>query len=181
MVAVAVWRHSSTPVAALPAAKITSCSKNPPTIPDGQQLPYLGNGIIGYRVKPIPFVSWKGVASGYVMKHPEGRWETLAYAPYPFAMDFRWKDGPSLTERAADVRVERQSFDMTSGELTTQLVWPSVKGDVRITVLQFISRTTPVVACQEVLVQSPASGELEVAARVGIGPGSDVVAAMPPK
>ena len=43
------------------------------SFPQGQQEPYLGNGIIGYRIRPVPFLSWKGIVSGYVRPHDEGR------------------------------------------------------------------------------------------------------------
>ena len=43
------------------------------SFPDGQDVPYLGNGIIGYRVKPNPFVSWKAVASGFTAETQRSR------------------------------------------------------------------------------------------------------------
>lgn len=49
------------------------------SFPESQPLPYLGNGIIGYRIKPNPFMSWKGVASGFVgatKREASRRWRT---------------------------------------------------------------------------------------------------------
>ena len=53
--------------------------------PDDHPLAYLGNGHLGYRVQPNPFLTWKGVASGFVTDD-EGGWETQAYAPYPLGV-----------------------------------------------------------------------------------------------
>ena len=149
------------------------------SFPDGQDVPYLGNGIIGYRVKPNPFVSWKAVASGFTSDDENGGWETLAYGPYPFAMDFTLDDEASMVERGGDVWVRSQSLDMNNGELTTVLDWPMGDGRATAEVLQFISRTTPVVSCQQVRLTVPSSGELTIISGVASGPGNEIVADMP--
>ena len=150
------------------------------SFPKGQPLPYLGNGILGYRVMPNPFMSWKGVASGFVKDHEEGGWETLAYGPYPFAMDFKLGDTPSMRAGKGGVKVERQTLDMSCGELTTTLAFPLGGGVARAKVRQFISRTMPVVSAQEVRLTVPAAGELEITAQVVSGPGNEIYSGTPP-
>lgn len=150
------------------------------SFPEGQPLPYLGNGIIGYRVQPNPFTSWKGVASGFVKDHEGGGWETLAYGPYPLVMDFKLGDSPSMQELLDSVRVKRQRLDMSCGELTTDLEFPMGNGVAKAQVVQFVSRTMPVVSCQEVQLTVPSDGSLEIVAQVVSGPGNEVYAGTPP-
>jgi len=165
--------------AALAVAAWTAAAQGQPVMtvtafPDGQALPYLGNGIIGYRVPPNPFVGWKAAASGFVCDH-EGGWETLAYAPYPFAMDFRLSGGPAMSERLDAVEIRRQRLDMSCGELTTEMTFPLGSGTARATVVQFLSRTTPVLSAQEVSLTVPEPGELIVTARIVGGPGNEAL------
>ncbi len=148
--------------------------------PDGQDLPYLGNGVLGYRIKPNPFTTWKAVASGYVADHEAGGWETLAYTPYPFRMDFALDDSPSMLQRPDAARILRQSLDMSCGELTTELEFPLGAAAARVEVLQFISRTTPVVSCQQVRLTLHAPGTLHVTAALAAGPGNEVTSRTPP-
>jgi len=149
------------------------------SFPSDQPLPYLGNGLIGYRVKPNPLWSWKGVASGFTASD-EGGWETQAYAPYPFAMDFKLNDSPSMVKRGAEVVVKKQSLDMANGELTTEIEFPMAGGTARAEILQFISRATPVASCQQVRLTVPEAGELLIVAGVACGPGNEVYATTPP-
>lgn len=115
--------------------------------PDTHQNAYLGNGMIGYRVRPNPFASWKAAASGFVGVCDPGGFDILAYAPYPFAMDFRLGDSPSMLERPDEIRVISQHLDMSCGELTSELEAPLGGGIARMSVLQFVSRTCPVISC----------------------------------
>jgi trehalose/maltose hydrolase-like predicted phosphorylase len=160
-------------ILAQPVRSVTDFSSDIP-------LPYLGNGMIGFRIKPVPFTSWKAAVSGYVKDHEEGGWETLAYGPYPFGMDYRLDDGPWMSEQADDVRVHSQSLDMGCGELTTMLSFPLGSGRAEATVLQFLSRTTPVVGVQEVRLKIPQDGRLLVRAQINFGPGNDLLAGLPP-
>jgi trehalose/maltose hydrolase-like predicted phosphorylase len=150
------------------------------SFPDDQVLPYLGNGMIGYRIKPVPFLSWKGVATGYVNSFEDEGFETLNFGPYPFAMNFRLGGAPALRDVAERIRVERQSLDMRCGELTTELTFPLGGGTARATVLQFVSRTLPTVSCQEVRLTVPEAGVLSVDAGVVTGPWNKVYANTPP-
>lgn len=150
------------------------------SFPDGQDVPYLGNGMIGYRIQPVPFMSWKAAASGYVRDAGDGSWETLGFAPYPFAMDFKLNDTPSMREQADDIEVTRQSLDMSCGELTTDLTFPMGGGKASATVLQFVSRTTPVITCQEIHLTIPVEGKLIVSNTIASGPGNENYSGMQP-
>ncbi len=148
--------------------------------PEGQDDAYLGNGLIGYRVKPNPFVSWKAAVSGYVMDHEGGGWETLAYAPYPFGMDFQLDDGPAMSAAGVALKVHSQSLDMRTGELTTKLSFPMGEGTARADVLQFLSRSSPTIACQQVTLTVPAAGKLTLSARIHLGPHTEIDQTTPP-
>lgn len=123
-------------------------------------LPYLGNGLLGYRIKPNPFTTIDALASGYTRLDERGHFETWADAPYPLAMDFRLNDSASMMENSDSVRVKSQSLDMSCGELTTEMEFPMGGGTASCTVIQFISRTCPTLVCQEVRIRVPEDGNL---------------------
>lgn len=150
------------------------------TFPDGRQEAYLGNGMLGYRIKPNPFASWKAVASGFVKEDENGLFEALAYAPYPFGMDFRLGRSHLMVGDGAGVRTVRQSLDMSCGELVTEMQFTVGSGVATARVLQFISRTCPVISCQEVRLTLPSPGELTVVSSLVCGPGNSMCRNMPP-
>ncbi|HUV04503.1 MAG TPA: hypothetical protein VMX94_05295 [Armatimonadota bacterium] len=164
----------------MPVSNIRSLIRTVESFPDGHQDAYLGNGVIGLRVRPDPFASWKAIASGFVKEHEEGRFEALANAPYAFGMDFKLGDTPSMLENAGRARVRKQSLDMSCGELTTELEFPLGGGMARAQVLQFVSRTCPVAACQEVRLTAPQSGDLKVTMSVLPGPDNEIYAGAAP-
>lgn len=152
-----------------------SLTRTTDTFPEDQPDVYLGNGLIGYRVRPNPFTSRQSFVSGFVREHDPGRFETFANAPYPLAMDFRLDKSPwSISERGEEVDVVSQSLDMSRGELATRMRMPLGDGVAEVSVLQFVSRSCPVLSCQEVRLTVPTAGELVI--RPSITSGSETVA-----
>ena len=149
------------------------------SFPESQKLPYIGNGIVGYRPKPNPLWGWKATVSGFTASDPGG-WETLAYGPYPFTMDLELDDSPSMVELGEKVTVKSQSLDLATGELTTRLEFPMGSGTAKVEVLQFASRATPAIACQEVKITVPQAGTLRTQVGIAPGPDNEIVVSEPP-
>ncbi|HVN04114.1 MAG TPA: hypothetical protein VMT86_06830 [Bryobacteraceae bacterium] len=111
---------------------------------------YLSNGLIGIRPGPNPLAPAATAISGYVYRHPVHRVESLAPAPYPLATDVV-AGGASLLEHSERLTPRRQSLDMATGELLTEMDFEPKPGlRVAISVLQFASRSTPALLCQEI-------------------------------
>jgi len=91
-----------------------------------------------------------------------GGFEGIAPAPYPLGADIRM-EGVSLRAHPDRVAVEGQRLDMTAGELTTILRFaPDDDTKVRLEVLQFLPRSTPSVACQEIAITASRGAQVEV-------------------
>ena len=118
---------------------------------------YLSNGLIGIRPGPNPLSPAPAAVSGYVYPHPVHRVECLAPAPYPLATDVVVGDA-SLLKMAERVVTRRQSLDMATGELSTEMDFEPKPGlRIAISVLQFASRGTPSLVCQEITLASDRS------------------------
>lgn len=123
---------------------------------------YLGNGLIGIRPEPNPLAQAKTVVSGFVYSNPSGAFENIAPAPYPLGTDIV-VNGTSLLEHPELVTVRSQTLDMATGELTTEMTFAPDGGvKVDLTVVQFASRSTPSLLCQEILFTSSKDVAMEV-------------------
>jgi protein-glucosylgalactosylhydroxylysine glucosidase len=121
---------------------------------------YLSNGLIGIRPGPNPLAAAKTQVGGFVMKDPNYGEECLAIAPYPLATDIQ-VGGMSALQNPKLLTPTRQSLDMATGELTTDLVFSPGSGVVlNVQVLQFASRSVPSLLCQEIRVTSSADSDL---------------------
>ena len=115
---------------------------------------YLSNGMIGIRPGPNPLAAGPTAVSGYVYMHPVHRVECLAQAPYPLATDVVAGEA-SLLRQADRVTTRRQTLDMATGELITEMDFEPRPGlHIAISVLQFASRSTPSLLCQEITLAS---------------------------
>jgi hypothetical protein len=122
----------------------------------------LSNGVIGITPGPNPLLAGKALAGGFVYSHPEYEFESMAPAPYPLGIDIGFQ-GSRLRAAGEEVRVESQSLDMQCGELTTRMSYQIPAGArIAIEVVQFISRTVPCLACQEVRFTSDTQIALEL-------------------
>ncbi len=142
---------------------------------------YLSNGLIGIRPGPNPLAQAAAAVSGYVYPHPVHRVESLAPAPYALATDVVIGDAGML-QQPEHVTMRRQTLDMATGELFTELDFEPKPGlHVAISVLQFASRATPALLCQEITFTGDSATNLRVlphVARQGIA-GRALAAAIP--
>ena len=127
---------------------------------------YLSNGLIGIRPGANPLVPAKTMVNGFVYSDIPYRVVSLSPAPYPLVTDFR-VNNVSLLKHPELVNVERQTLDMTSGELLTEMVFTSSKGVVlRLKVLQFACRAVPSLLCQEITFSTSSDAKVEVLAGI---------------
>src|SRR5260370_850680 len=127
---------------------------------------YLSNGLIGIRPGPNPLASAQTCVSGFVFAHA-GHWiESLSPAPYPLETDIRIKE-LSLLRHPDLLKVQRQTLDMSCGELFSELVFAPDNGvRLNIEVLQFASRSVPSLLCQEIRLTSSVDAEIEFLASI---------------
>lgn len=127
---------------------------------------YLSNGLLGIRPGPNPLTDAATFVSGFVYDHPKGGFQAACPAPYPFKTDII-AGGVSMLDAPDRVALKSQSLDMSAGELTSHMAFAPAGGvELDIEVFQFLSRTTPCLACQEIRITPSADIQFEVAARV---------------
>jgi hypothetical protein len=124
---------------------------SPPVVrgsPANQLPAYLSNGVVGLRVRDVPFVPGMTLLSGFSGEHPVRRIEAGAVAPYPCAADLQL-NGVWLADAPHQVETVDQAYDFACGELTTRFRF--LAGDVTadVEVLTFCDRTDPTLVCQE--------------------------------
>jgi trehalose/maltose hydrolase-like predicted phosphorylase len=127
---------------------------------------YLSNGLIGIRPGPNPLAKAMTQVSGFVFTHVPFYVESLSPAPYPLETDIRVK-GTSLLKHPDLLKTQRQTLDMSCGELTTEMLFLPGRGvTLNIQVLQFASRSIPSLVCQEIRVNPSDDLEIEFAPRI---------------
>jgi trehalose/maltose hydrolase-like predicted phosphorylase len=144
---------------------------NPPVATGSgrRELPaYVANGLIGLRVREIPFAAGMALLSGYSGEHPERRIEAAAIAPYPLAADLA-VNGVWLSDTPHQVSDLEQAYDFAAGELTSRFSFTASGCVVRVEVLTFCSRADPTLACQEIAVTSDKVCDLALRAVVDAG------------
>src|SRR5215469_4106393 len=127
---------------------------------------YLSNGLIGFRPRPNPLLNASTYVGGFVTKDEDYRMESLAVAPYPLSMDIRAGALSSLEDPAL-LKATRQTLDMATGELSTEMIFaPGAGITLNLEVLQFASRSVPSLLCQEILVTSSADIDITFIAMI---------------
>ena len=124
---------------------------------------YLSNGLIAIRPGPNPLAKAKTQVSGFVFTHVPYEMQSLSPAPYPLETDIRVGTNGTigLVEYPDLVKTTRQTLDMSSGELTTELTFAPGNGvTLNIQVLQFTPRSVPSLVCQEIRVIASADAEV---------------------
>jgi trehalose/maltose hydrolase-like predicted phosphorylase len=115
-----------------------------------RELPaYVSNGLIGLRVRDVPLKSGMALVSGFAGEHPERRIEAAATAPYPLAGDVAI-NGVWLSDVLHQVRDLEQSYDFSTGELTSLFGFSATDVSLRCEIVTFASREDPTLVCQEV-------------------------------
>lgn len=135
----------------------------------GSLLPaYLGNGLVGLRVREVPLVAGMTIVNGYVGEHHERRVEAAVGAPYPLAGDVAIGD-LWMNDQPGAARPIDQAYDFSNGELTTRFAIDLPAGRAEATVLTFASRSHPTLVCQEVAITPEQACDLRFKARVDVG------------
>ncbi|QTC93343.1 glycoside hydrolase family 65 protein [Brevundimonas goettingensis] len=141
---------------------------NPPdeTGPRNGDLPaYVGNGVIGLRVREQPLQTGMAIVSGFAGEHPERRVEAAAPAPYPLAGDLAL-NGVWLNDQPSAVSNLVQRYDFSTGELTSAFRFEAGGVSAEVVVLTFASRSAPAVVLQEVEVRVSAACQVGLRAIV---------------
>lgn len=127
---------------------------NPPEArgPRHGDLPaYVGNGLIGLRVREQPLQAGMTIVSGFAGEHPERRIEAAAPAPYPLAGDMALNN-VWLSDQPSAVSNLRQAYDFATGELTSAFRYEASGVVAEVEVVTFASRSAPSIVMQEVSV-----------------------------
>jgi protein-glucosylgalactosylhydroxylysine glucosidase len=121
---------------------------------------YLANGLIGIRPGPNPLAKAMTQVSGFVYTQIPYGMEAISPAPYPLETDITIGTVSALANPDT-VTPTRQTLDMSTGELTTSLIFaPGTGVSLNVEVVQFASRSVPSLLCQEI--KLTASGDTEV-------------------
>jgi trehalose/maltose hydrolase-like predicted phosphorylase len=127
---------------------------------------YLSNGLIGMRPGPNPLVPARAFVSGFVCADPAFRVQVISPAPYPLGTDIRIK-GISILKHPEFLHIKKQSLDMASGELTTEMIFaPETGGTLKLNIVQFASRSIPSLVCQEIFAIPSADMEIDFIPRL---------------
>jgi protein-glucosylgalactosylhydroxylysine glucosidase len=127
---------------------------------------YLSNGLIGTRPCPNPLAKARTQVSGFVFSHVSFQVESLSPAPCPLETDIR-VNGVSLLKHSEFLTIQRQSLDLSCGELTTEMTFaPGTGVTLKLQVLQFASRSVPCLLCQEISVIPSSGAEMEFISRI---------------
>src|SRR3954454_3897430 len=96
---------------------------SPEPVTDGRadHLPaYLSNGVVGLRVREVPFRAGVATVSGLEGDHPIARIASVPPVPYPLAGDVKF--GPIwISDHWHHVHGVEQRYDFATGELHTRL------------------------------------------------------------
>lgn len=130
---------------------MTSAPLNPPPCRGarGSDLPaYVGNGMIGLRVREIPLLAGSAILNGVVGPDPDKGIEAAVPIPYPLAADIAIGEA-WLSDQPWAAEDLLQSYDFGTGELFSQFLFRI--GDVALTVevTTFASRSDCSLVLQE--------------------------------
>ena len=132
--------------------KSTPINPPPATGAGRRELPaYVANGLIGLRVRDLPLTPGMTLLSGFSGEHYERQIEAAAVAPYPVAGDIAL-DGAWLSDMPHQVSDAQQTYDFSTGELTSRFTFEAEAATAQVEVLTFCSRTDPTLVCQEISV-----------------------------
>ncbi|MEV0456708.1 hypothetical protein [Catellatospora methionotrophica] len=128
---------------------------------------YLSNGLVGVRVRHIPYLNGVAIVSGFDGVDPAAAVETFARAPYPLSGDIR-VDGKSLDYAPERATFVGQRYDFACGELHSRFVFDPGEAPVHVQVTTFCSRTHPTLILQETHLRAERPCEITISA--GIDP-----------
>lgn len=125
-----------------------------------KELPaYVSNGLIGLRVRETALSAGLALLNGYTGEHSVRRIEAAAIAPYPVAGDLRL-EGVWMSDAPSQVGALEQSYDFSTGELTSRFQFAAGGATASVEVLTFCSRGEPSLVCQQISVECDAAADL---------------------
>lgn len=132
---------------------------------DGELPAYVGNGLIGLRVREVPLIAGMAIVSGVAGEHHERRIEAAAPVPYPLAGDIAL-DRVSLSDQPWSATNLSQAYDFGTGELVSRFTFAAgeLRADVETTT--FASRTEAALLLQQVSVRVNGACDLALEARI---------------
>jgi trehalose/maltose hydrolase-like predicted phosphorylase len=146
----------------------TPLSPPPLREPRPAHLPaYVGNGLLGLRCPPIPFLDGTAMVNGFAGIDPADGVEGFSRVPYPLAADLE-VDGIRLSNARDRVRFIDQAYDFSTAELTTRLEFRAEPATAQLTVTTFCSRTLPTIALQQIELQLDRGADVRLI--VGLDP-----------
>jgi hypothetical protein len=127
--------------------------------------PFLSNSLIGLRVREIPLMAGVASVNGLVGIDPETQITGSPYAPYPLAGNLRVGE-LSLDQVPHLARLQEQSYDFSTGELTSRFEFHADGTVAQVEVLTFTSRTKPMLVLQEIAVELNQDADVTMGAQV---------------
>jgi protein-glucosylgalactosylhydroxylysine glucosidase len=125
-----------------------------------KELPaYISNGIIGLRIRETALSAGLALINGYTGEHPVRGIEAAATAPYPVAGDIQLA-GVWISDAPSQVTALEQSYDFSTGELTSRFQFEAGGNTAKVEVLTFCSRGDPSLVCQEVWVECETKADI---------------------
>lgn len=122
----------------------------------GSDLPaYVANGLIGLRVREVPFLAGAAILNGVVGMHADERIEAAVPIPYPLAGDIGLGE-TWLSEQPWAVTDLRQSYDFETAELTSAFTFHAQGVPLRVETTTFASRSDATLVLQQTLVSADA-------------------------
>ena len=130
----------------------------PPALgPRNGDLPaYVGNGLVGLRIREVPLLAGMAIVSGVAGDHRDRRIEAAAACPYPLAGDVGI-DGVWMSDQPWSVSDLVQTYDFETAELISEFRFSAGGKQIEVEVLTFASRTAPSLMLQQVTVR-PGAG-----------------------
>lgn len=123
---------------------------------DGDLPAYVGNGLIGLRIREVPLIAGVALVSGVAGEHRDRRIEAAANCPYPLAADVSI-NGVWMSDQPWSASDLVQSYDFATAELTSSLAFVVGERRVDLEVVTFASRTAPSIVLQQITARPAAA------------------------
>lgn len=132
----------------------------------GDDLPaYVGNGLIGLRVREVPLLPGSTILNGVVGLHTDETIEAAVPVPYPLAGDLGIGEA-WLSEQPWSIGDLEQRYDFYHGELTSRFTFHQGELTIKVEALTFASRSDPVLVLQTVDLSANKPCEVRVRAMI---------------
>ena len=126
---------------------------------------YISNGLVGLRVREVPFMPGMALVSGVAGDHRDRRIEAATPCPYPLAGDVAI-DGVWMSDQPWGVSDLVQTYDFGTAELTSEFGFAVGDKRIKVEIVTFACRTAPSLVLQKVTVRPEAAMTLGLRAVV---------------